>query len=103
VGVNDLKKNPFITDRASGNIDAEGQQGDFDSRVLKEQRIRQQASQLIFSSIMEAGDEKDCIINDEIYREGDTIEGFEITEIGGEYIVIRRDGVEIELHLRTGY
>lgn len=104
VGVNGLKKNPFITDSSSGNNDSEDrQQGTFNSQALKEQKIRQQASQLLLSSIMEGGDEKDCIINDEIYREGDKVQGFEIAEIGGEYVVLLRDGVEIVLHLQTGY
>lgn len=105
VGVKDLKKNPFVTDStADDDVKSQGQNS-FDTEVLKKQEIRRKAGQLNLSSIMETGggEQRSCIIDDEIYRRGNSIKGFEIIEIGSEHVVLRRDGVDVMLHLGTGY
>ena len=40
-----------------------------------------------------------CMIDDEILGEGDSINGFKVSQIGDNFVKLESDGVQIELKL----
>ncbi len=97
VHVNDLAKNPFEVEVFAKDIKSEvSPQANSAAEValIKRERLKQRAGSLSLLSVMQSGAASSCMINDKILRQGDTIEGFVITRIGGDSVVLtwRGDG-----------
>ncbi len=97
VNMNDLAKNPFEVEAFAKDIKVDVvPQADSaeEAALLKQQRVRQRAGSLSLLSVMRSGQSSSCMINDMLLRQGDTIEGFVITRIGGDSVELtwRGDG-----------
>jgi preprotein translocase subunit SecG len=97
VQVGDLVKNPFEVEGFAKDIKGEvTPQGDpaAQAALVKRERLKQRAGSLSLLSVMQSGPSSSCMINDKILRQGDTIEGFVITRIGGDSVDLawRGDG-----------
>ncbi|MHC4520232.1 MAG: hypothetical protein ACYTAS_16700 [Planctomycetota bacterium] len=91
VGVGELAKNPFEAEVVAGTMDEEvitEQDDSVRAALLRQARLKQQASTLKLLSVMRSEDGDACMINDRILHQGDTIEGFTITQIGGDSVVL---------------
>jgi hypothetical protein len=95
VQVNELVKNPFqvemfakdIKTEVSPAMDAEAQ-----AALVRRQRIKQRATALGLLSVMQSGSASSCMINDQLLQQGDTIEGFVVTRIGGDFVELAWHG-----------
>jgi len=97
VRVNDLVKNPFEVEAFAKDMKSEvSPQADSaaEAAIIKRQRLKQRAGALSLLSVMQSGPASRCMINDTLLRQGDTIEGFVITRIGGDSVELawRGDG-----------
>lgn len=97
VQVNDLVKNPFEVEVFAKDMKGEiASQTDpaAEAALIKRERLKQRAGSLSLLSVMQSGPSSSCMINDKILRQGDTIEGFVITRIGGDSVDLawRGDG-----------
>ena len=91
VDVGELVKNPFEVEVFAKDLKEE--------MVTNEDRgaqaaliLRQRASTLQFLSVMQSSGGNSCMINDQILRQGDTVEGFVITRIGGDFVELAWQG-----------
>jgi len=95
IRVNELVKNPFEHDELASHLPAilniEKEDSDPDPDLLREQRIKQQASQLQLLSIMQWAQGNCCMINERILYEGDSIKGFRVRQIGNSFVRLEWD------------
>lgn len=97
VQVNDLVKNPFEVEVFAKDIKSEvvpQANSAAEAALIKRQRLKQRAGSLSLLSVMQSGQASSCMINDKLLRQGDMIEGFVITRIGGDSVELtwRGDG-----------
>lgn len=97
VQVADLVKNPFEVEVFAKEMKGEVMpQADAraEAALVKRQRLKQRVGSLSLLSVMNSGQASSCLINDKLLRQGDTIEGFVITRIGGDSVELawRGDG-----------
>jgi hypothetical protein len=97
VQVGELVKNPFEVEVFTRDIMSgaaspkdEGAQ----ATLIRKQRLKQRASALGLLSVMQSGQASSCMINDQLLQQGDMIEGFAVTRIGGDFVELtwRGDG-----------
>lgn len=91
VRVNELVKNPFQVEMIMGAIqDEEATKRDDAARaaVIRREQVKKRASTLKLLSVMRSDDGNACMINDRILRYGDSLEGFTITEIKAESVLL---------------
>jgi len=89
IEVDELVKNPFqvegfmkeIKDEVVLDEDPRAQ-----AEMIRRQRLQQQASTLRLLSVMRSEVGHCCMINDQILREGEVIEGFTVTKIGSNSV-----------------
>jgi hypothetical protein len=89
VGVGELAKNPFEVEVFGGALQEEvGKTDDEEARaaLIQREHLRQRASTLQLLSVMRSDKGNSCMINDRILQQGDTIEGFTISRIGGDSV-----------------
>lgn len=96
VKVNELTKNPFELETASGTTN---KNDEVDARELWQQQLRQNSRGMQLWSIMQTNQGNRCMINDEILGVGDSIRGFKVTQIGDDFVKLESDGVQLELKL----
>ena len=103
VKVNELAKNPFELETFLANLKekpgAEEKTNEIDAQMLWQQQMRQKSKGMQLWSIMQSNQENRCMIDDEILREGDSINGFEVRQIGDNFVKLESNGVEIVLKL----
>ena len=102
VKVNELAKNPFELETFLANLKekpgAEEKGNEIDANMLWQQ-MRQKSKGMQLWSIMQSNQENRCMIDDEILREGESIKGFEVRQIGDNFVKLESNGVEIVLKL----
>jgi len=98
VRVNELAKNPFELDSASGGLN-NGMDNKLDARALWQQQLKQNSKGMQLWSIMQTHQGNRCMIDDEILAVGDSIRGFKVIQIGDKFVKLESDGVTIELKL----
>ncbi len=88
VKMNELVKNPFETETAKKTLSTTVVAEDPQNRaeLMRRQRLEQQAGTLKLLSIMRSDQGVCCMINDQILRQGDTIEGFTIAQVGTSFV-----------------
>jgi hypothetical protein len=89
VKVGELVKNPFETEGYMKGLRRETVVADDShgrAELARRQRMQQQAGTLQLLSIMRSEAGHSCMINDRILREGQTIEGFTISQIGSHFV-----------------
>ncbi len=96
VKANELAKNPFELEATSGNFKSSNE---MDARALWQQQLRQNSKGMQLWSIMQTQQGYRCMIDDEILSEGDSINGFKVSQIGDNFVKLESDGVQIELKL----
>ncbi len=95
VQVNDLAKNPFEVEVFAKDLKNEvAPQKDAaaEAAMVRRQRLKQRAATLALLSVMESGKASSCMINDKLLKQGDTIEGFVVTRIGGNSVELTWQG-----------
>ena len=97
VQVNELVKNPFelemFLSSLKGKVAAQQADIDINAELVREQRIRQKASALSLSTIMQTEQGNCCMIDDKVLYEGDLINGFRVIQISDDFVKIRwQDG-----------
>ncbi len=89
VKVNELVKNPFEVEGFAKDLKTAVVPDDPAAAALfRRQQIEQQAKTLKLLSIMRSEQGTCCMINDQILRKGDVIEGFTIVEIANNSVVL---------------
>jgi len=91
VKVGELVKNPFTVEGFAKDLQTGVVLEDpaAQAELLRRQRIEQQAKTLKLLSIMCSAEQGTCcMINDQILRQGDVIEGFTIVEIAGNSVTL---------------
>jgi len=88
VKVDELVKNPFEVEGFAKDLNtaATGNDPQVQAELIRRQRLQQQASTLKLLSIMRSDQGDCCMINDQILRAGEVIEGFRIARIGGNAV-----------------
>ena len=89
VKVGELTKNPFqvegivpeLKGEALPRMDPQAQ-----AELIRHKKMQQEASTLRLLSIMRSENGHSCMINDEIVRQGETIEGFLVAQIGNNSV-----------------
>jgi len=101
VKVGELVKNPFKLEIFLGNVKKNtDKDNDFDVELVRQQ-MKEQAGEMQLLSIMQSSADKGncCMIDDKILYEGDKIRGFEVRQIGGSFVKLESEGLEIVLKL----
>lgn len=98
VKANELAKNPFELETTSGDLKSSAE-SEMDARALWQQQLRQNSKGMQLWSIMQTQKGYRCMIDDEILAEGDSINSFKVIQIGGNFVKLESDGVQIELKL----
>jgi len=101
VKVNELAKNPFELETFSTNLEGKsGAEGnEIDANMLWQQQMRRRSQGMQLWSIMQSNQGSRCMIDDKILREGDSIKGFKVLQIGDSFVKLESNGVEIVLKL----
>ena len=89
VGVGELVKNPFEVEVFAGALKQDVSQAEDEeaqAALIQRERLKQRAGTLKLLSVMRSDQGNCCMINDRILRQGDTIEGFTISQIGGDSV-----------------
>jgi hypothetical protein len=89
VRVGELVKNPFqVEGYMKGMQGASVEEADpqAQAELVRRQKMQEQAGTLKLLSIMRSDNGHSCMINDQILRQGDVIEGFTITQIGSNSV-----------------
>lgn len=95
--LSDLRTNPFRFQDVDTGQDAE---------LLKRKREEERAaalkavSALSLQSIMHSGSHKACMINSQLYREGEQVEGFAIDRIDPDSVIVRRGAYRFALKMQ---
>jgi hypothetical protein len=92
VGVDELSKNPFQVEAYASAFkgDAAEPQPDDAAKIAltHRQQMKDKAASLRLVSVMRSGQESVCMINDELLRRGDSIDGFMVVNIGSDTVLI---------------
>jgi len=103
VKVNELAKNPFELETFLANIEekpgADEKGNEIDAKTLWQQQMRRKSQGMRLWSIMQSNQGNCCMIDDKILREGDSIKGFKVLQIGDSFVKLESNGVEIVLKL----
>ena len=97
VGVNDLSKNPFTLELLAANTKQAAvvvETPETDSSALLQQQIRQKTKDMKLLSIMCSDQTKSCMIGSKILREGDSIQGFTVRQIGDSFVKLQWSGTQ---------
>lgn len=92
VDVGELAKNPFEVEvlmksiKEQDEAGASGREEAEKKALLKREILKKRASTLKLLSVMRSEDGNACMINDRILARGDSIEGFTIGQIGGDFV-----------------
>lgn len=103
VPLEELKTNPFRHQAAvDRGADASRQQLDAERRRKEEerQRVLQAVQSLQLKSILHGGTRRACLVNNTLYVEGQTVEGFLIEKINPGSVVVKQDAYRFELRLQ---
>jgi preprotein translocase subunit SecG len=95
VGVEDLRKNPFIIDATAEKSETTN----LAQKLQLEAQLRQKASALELWTISESPRGISCMINDKVLYKGDTIGGFLIKEIRATSVLVEQNGIQAELKI----
>ena len=101
VGVDELAKNPFKQELLLANAKEKSDIGEvltLDASLAR-RRLNERLRNLRLSSIVRSNKGNCCMINDSILYQGDSINGFEITQIGDNFVKLESEGVETVLSL----
>lgn len=99
----DLKTNPFRHEISTcKTADTSNQQLDAERRRKDEerQRVLRAVQSLQLKSIMHSGARRACLINNTLYLEGQTVEGFLVEKINPGSVVVKQDAYRFELRLQ---
>ena len=89
VEVGELVKNPFQVEGYMKDLQDEvvvDEDPTVQAELIRRQRLQQRASTLRLLSVMQSEDGNCCMINDQILRQGDTIEDFTVARIGSNSV-----------------
>ena len=92
VRVNELVKNPF--ERQVFLAEADKIPDRREDELSRQKRIGEKINVLPLLAILQTGEGYCCMIKDKILYEGDTIEGFKVTQIGDDFVKLELEGVE---------
>ena len=99
VKVNELTKNPFELERFLANLKEKPGAGEIDAKKLWQQQMKQKSQGMQLLSIMQSNQGNRCMIDDKILREGDSIKGFKVRQIGDSFVKLESNGMQIVLKL----
>lgn len=91
VEVGELVKNPFEAESLMGAIKQEVTAPQDDAARaawIRRERLKEAAKSLKLLSVMRSEDGNACMINDRILQQGDTIDGFVVTKIGSNSVLL---------------
>ncbi len=89
VKVSELAKNPFHVEGVAQSAKGETvlpQDPQAQAEQIRREKMQQQAATLRLLSVMRSDSGHSCMINDEILRQGDIIEGFTVARIGDSFV-----------------
>ena len=87
VEVNELVKNPFELEMFLASLEGDINQAvQVDPAVIRRRKIEQKAEALSLLSIMRSDQGSCCMINNKFLYQGDSIDGFRVSEIGSDFV-----------------
>lgn len=89
VKVSELAKNPFHVEGVAQSVKGETvvpYDPQAQAEQIRREKMQQQAATLRLLSVMRSDSGHSCMINDEILRQGDIIEGFTVARIGDSFV-----------------
>lgn len=89
VRVGELVKDPFQVEgtmKGIQGVPVVGMDLQAQAELVRRQKMQEKAGTLHLLSIMRSDNGNSCMINDQIVRSGDTLEGFTITQIGTNFV-----------------
>lgn len=100
VPIEDLQTNPFrITDVDPETV-VDADEVTTAKRQQEERAATIKAAQALQLQFVMGGKRKGCMINNTVYREGETVGGFTIESIGSSTVVIRKGEARFELSIK---
>lgn len=105
IKVDELKKNPFMLDKASGENAMSAEEAEAlsaEARSLAQRRMELQVNGLRLMGIMHSPSGNSCMINEKIVYKGDTVEGFEVLAINDDSVELGSQGISFSLRIATG-
>jgi preprotein translocase subunit SecG len=88
VKVSELVKDPFAVEIFAKDMSNQVVSNEDTAVLIREQRMKEQAATLQFLSVMQSADGNACMINDRILGEGDRVDNFVVTRIGGDFVLL---------------
>jgi preprotein translocase subunit SecG len=95
VGVEDLRKNPFIIDATAETAGGTN----LAQKQMAESLMRQKAASFELWSVSESPRGLSCMINDKVLYTGDQIDGFVVKEIRPTGVLVEQNGIQAELKI----
>jgi hypothetical protein len=95
VGVEDLRKNPFIIDATAEAVNTSNAA----QKQMLESLMRAKAASFELWSISASPRGISCMINDKVLYTGDHIEGFLVKEIRATSVLVEQNGIQAELKI----
>jgi len=92
VQVNELAKDPFTLEVLAPDTKQASLVVETDSAAIWRQQLRQKTKDMKLLSIMRSDQTKSCMIGSRILREGDSIQGFTVREIGDNSVKLQWNG-----------
>ena len=89
VKVGELVKDPFEVEGYAASLRGEtavDEDPQARAELMRRQKMREQAGTLKLLSIMRSDSGNSCMVNDQILRQGEIIEGFTVTQIGSNSV-----------------
>jgi preprotein translocase subunit SecG len=103
IKVGDLKKNPFMLDKAVAETPANPAIDSATEAAAKEQRrLEAQAGNMRLLAIMVSPNGNSCMINDKIVYKGDKVNGFDVLAIADDSVELISQGTKITLRIVAG-
>jgi hypothetical protein len=99
IKVSELKKNPFMLDKAGGEQAAAGGEG---GEAAQPVRVVAQVNGLRLLGIMLSPTGNSCMINDRIVYKGDKVSGYQVLAINDDSVELSSQGTTVTLRIATG-
>jgi len=96
-----LRTNPFrvAADSAKAAAKVAEQQSEVDAEAARQKQLQAVADNLKVSSVLVAGTRSLAVVNGQVCRVGDVVEGFRIDAIEADRVKLSADGFSLELKL----
>ena len=98
VPISELQTNPFRV--AAAEPEAAVDDGGSKRQQEEQRAATKKAAEALSLQFVMSGKKKSCMINNTIYREGQSVEGFKVESISPDTVIIRKDDARFALQIK---